>query len=287
MAKRKYSRTRKSTSALSLKRWFYSLTWFAVVILILFFIGRFILSDRAAKAENVSQKPMGDLELVVVPANLASVTHAYKGYTTYFNPDWHIPNCVSYELTRSETEGTNPRYKNFETDKNISGSANPWDYTNSGYDRGHMAPAADMKWDRDVMRETFLMSNIAPQVHSLNAGAWKSLEEKLRDWAQRDSAIIIVTGPIVSPNPATIGDSKVVVPDAFFKVVLAPYAKPVRAIGFIFANEKSRAALDKHCVSVDDVEKATGLDFFSNLPDDIETSIEAQCNPRAWEQRQF
>ena len=138
MAKRKYSRRNSHSSVQNLKRWFYSLTWFAVVILILFFIGRFILSDRMAKAENKPDVKTDNLEMVIIPKGMTNKTHTYTGYTTYFNKDTHIPNCVTYELSKSETEGNFPRYKNFETDENIDGSANPWDYTNSGYDRGHM-----------------------------------------------------------------------------------------------------------------------------------------------------
>ena len=100
------------------------------------------------------------------------------------------------------------------------------DYTRSGYDKGHMAPAADMKWSPQAMEESFYFSNMCPQHPQLNRRGWKNLEEKIRDWAIADSAIIIICGPIVAKQPKTIGKNKVVVPQQFFKVVLSPFVKP-------------------------------------------------------------
>lgn len=98
------------------------------------------------------------------------------------------------------------------------------DYTHSGYDRGHMAPAADMKWNETAMEESFLLSNICPQIPELNRGRWKELEEQIREWVQRDSALLITCGPIVSTPRKTIGRHEIVVPTRFFKVVAVPYS---------------------------------------------------------------
>ena len=216
---------------------------------------------------------------VVIPDEKESILVNYTGYTVSFNPALHIPNYVVYELTAQETEGKEKRSDSFRRDNNIEGCPEPSDYTRSGFDRGHMAPAADMKWSESAMRESFFMTNICPQRHALNGGGWKRLEEKVRDWAVRDRQLIIVSGPIISDNPQRLS-SDVAIPEQFFKVILAPKAN--RAIGFIYKTEGGQKKIERQAVSVDSVENATGYDFFHNLPDEIETSIEKSCNYIEW-----
>lgn len=209
----------------------------------------------------------------------------YECFKVNFNPELHIPNYVVWELTADETYGT-IRRGSFQPDFKVKESADPRDYTGSGYDRGHMAPAGDMKFDPKAMERCFYMTNIVPQSHTLNGGTWNKLEEKCRAWARVDSAIIIICGPILSPKPTEfIGRKKVGVPHAFFKVVLAPYANPPRAIGFIMPNSRVDGGLQTTAVSVDSVEAATGLDFFSALPDSIEEQLESARNFHYWSTR--
>lgn len=261
-------------------------SWAVVMVVIIYFVVRFITatnaSESAAQAATINS---GQLMQVVLPDNLKSVRCHYRGFTSHFNPDFHIPNVVIYELTVDEADGTLPRYKNFITDDRVEGCATPDDYSYSGYDRGHMAPAGDMKWDKDAMRESFYMTNICPQAKSLNTGAWNKLESRVREWAKRDSALIVASGPILGDSMPTIGDSKVTVPPRFFKILLASHAVPPRAIAFIYDNARATGSLEQHAVSVDVVEEATGIDFFSALPDEVEDAIEAQCDFRQWEQR--
>ncbi len=220
------------------------------------------------------------IEQVQAPQSCLRI--AYTGFTVYFNPEWHMPRCVVYELTRNETKDPVGRYGSFEADSAVAGCAKPSDYAGSGYNRGHMAPAADFKWSGKAMRETFKMTNVCPQVQSLNSGGWSRLEEKVREWAVRDSAIVVASGPVVLPGHNTAGAGNVAVPQAFFKVVLAPYATPPRAIAFIYPNAPAGQRLRDYAVTVDSVEAATGLDFFSALPDGIESRLERQCNINQW-----
>lgn len=208
----------------------------------------------------------------------------HTGYAVSYNELWRLPNWVSYELTREKTKGTVARAKHFKPDPLVQGiSADNRDYSRSGYDRGHMAPAADMKWSAQAMKESFYFSNICPQLHNLNAGDWKELEEKIREWAQKDSAVIVVSGPIIKgSNPKRIGVNQVAVPEAFFKVILAPYLSRPRAIGFIMKQEKGNHPLRSYVVSVDSVESITGIDFFPALPDEIENKVEAKAVPKDW-----
>ena len=131
------------------------------------------------------------------------------------------------------------------------------------------------------MQESFFLTNICPQNHSLNSGGWKRLEEKVRLWADRDSAVIVVSGPIVQGHINRL-ESGVAVPTGFFKVLLAPFATPKRAIAFIYKNEGGQKVIERQAVSVDEVEALTGLDFFSSLPDDEENEIEKTCDYYEW-----
>ena len=254
--------------------------WVIVVLAIVIYVAQMLAQENKPQ----HQEKYTELENIIIPEGMTNETHTYTGFTVYFNKDTHIPNCTAYELTCKETQGDVPRAKSFLEDPNLEGSATHYDYTYSGYDRGHMVPAGDMKWNEQAMQECFYMTNIIPQKKALNSGAWNKLEQKIRNWAERDSALIVITGPIVKPEDLanTIGDINVVVPGNIFKVVLAPYVTPMRAIAFVYPNEKAKGGLDKHVVSVDAVEEATGMDFFSVLPDDIETVIESTSDLNQW-----
>lgn len=207
----------------------------------------------------------------------------YEGFVVSFNKDTHNPNWVAWELLGSETDGAEKRRNKFYTDGEVIGCAYTQDYTRSGYDRGHMCPAADQKWSQRAMDDCFYLNNICPQDHALNAGAWSTLEKKERIWAQRDSAIIIVAGPIYEGNQQpTIGETGVRVPSAFFKVMLAPYLKEPRAIGFIYPNMTSPGNMQNYAMPVREVEKKTGLDFFKALPDDMEEQVETTTSFNEW-----
>ena len=199
------------------------------------------------------------------------------GYTLSYNQYYKNPNWVAWELTREETKGETERYDKFMPDPDLpEPRVVHKDYTKSGYDRGHMAPAADMKWSKQAMIESFYMSNICPQVGNLNRGDWNDLEELCRNWADKYGRIYIACGPIFdSKSPKRIGGHKVAVPDRFFKVILIYNRKNPIAMGFIFKNIARSQDLDKYMVTVDSVENVTGMDFFSKLPDVVENRIES------------
>lgn len=216
------------------------------------------------------------------PGHLKSQIKNYAGFRVSFNRDNHTPNWVAWELTETETEGEVPRYKKFWCDEDIAGCPETSDYTHSGYDRGHMCPAADNKLTEQMMIACFTMANICPQAHSLNTGAWKTLENKERLWAERDGSIVIVAGPIYEASDRTrIGETGVRVPSAFFKVLIEPYSSSPGGIGFIYPNMSSPGDMYNYAMSIDEVEKITGLDFFRQLPDDLENELESRT-PRRW-----
>ena len=206
------------------------------------------------------------------------------GYTTSYNRDTKNPNWVAWHLTREHTKGQNQRKQMvFTEDEDVKAPrATNNDYFNSRFDRGHMCPAGDNKWDRKAMEESFLFTNICPQNHGLNKYEWNDLEIKCREWAREYGAIDIVCGPVYdAENLRTIGRNKVHVPVAFFKVILCRKGTP-KAIGFLFRNEGKKQQMQDAVRSVDEIEALTGIDFFPALDDATERRIEARARLNDW-----
>jgi endonuclease G len=241
-------------------------------------------SETATPATSSTSCQAEELMKVTNPKGLREKLITYTGMTVSFNSETHEPNWVAWELLESEVSGDSEREDSFSVDEKISGCATPDDYRHTGFDRGHMAPAGDMKWDPQAMRESFYMTNICPQAADLNRGAWKKLEEKCRLRAEVDSALIIICGPIFDKSgpSARIGGTGVAVPQKFFKVILAPFAATPWAIGFIMPNDYVAGGMQKTAVTVDEVEALTGYDFFAALPDSIENAVEAKCDFNAF-----
>lgn len=247
----------------------------------IFLAASFVLNKKEKQSDGIQDA--GDLTYVITAPGLKEEIINYTGMTVSFNKELHIPNWVAWELTADEAAGQESRADKFYNDPDIEGCAYPEDYKNSGYDRGHMAPAGDMKWDKTAMEETFCMTNILPQDGSLNRGTWKKIEEKCRARVARDSAVIIICGPVLTEAPREyIGTSHVAVPERLFKVVLSPYSKTPRAIGFLMDNGAVPGGMQAVAVTVDEIEALTGHDFFSALPDDLENELESTVNFNQW-----
>ncbi len=209
----------------------------------------------------------------------------YKHYEVLFNQQTKIPVWVRYELTAIETDGPYSRKgKTFRPDDSIYISqADNNDYRNSGWSRGHMAPAADFKWSDEAMWDTFYFTNCCPQNEKLNNGQWKTLEEKVRDWAVRYGKVYVVTGPIIGQNTyGTIGANKVIVPDAFFKAIMADTPRGLQTIAFVMYNKDKNENMQRCAMSVNDLEKMAGLDVFEDIDDSIEEEVESSYNLRNW-----
>jgi endonuclease G len=207
----------------------------------------------------------------------------HTGYCLEYDHNYKLAKWVAYELTNTETQGTFARNDKFTPDPQITrNSASLEDYKKSGYDRGHLAPAADMKWSAEAMRESFYLSNMSPQDKSFNRGIWKKLEEQTRNWAIENKAVYITTGPILEKGLPTIGPNQIPIPKAFYKVIL-DYTQPeVKAIGFIIPNQGSTLPLSSFAHSIDEIEKQTHIDFFSKVPNEIENHIEQSVCTTCW-----
>jgi endonuclease G len=207
----------------------------------------------------------------------------HKGFSLVYSEPNEQARWVAYVLTAAETEKAFERSDDFKPDPSIkSGSATNADYSKSGYDRGHLAPAADMSWSAESMQASFYFSNMSPQEPSFNRGIWKKLEEKVRDWAVEYDSLYIVTGPLFMVNKGAIGANNVTVPGFYYKVLLDLNKSNSKAIGFILPNAASSAPLNYFAVSVDSVEKLSGINFFQALPDADENKLEASYCSTCW-----
>jgi endonuclease G len=215
-------------------------------------------------------------------SNVNDIIH-HLGYSLRYNEKHEQAEWVAYELTMEETQKGEERTNNFKPDPLVkTASANNEDYAGSGFDRGHLAPAADMSWSSQAMDESFFYSNMSPQLPGFNRGIWKSLEEQVRTWAMESGSIYVVTGPILKGDLLSIGPNQVSIPKFYYKVVL-DYEQPnMHGIGMILPNESSSLDLQHFAVSIDSVEALTGLDFFPLLPDDEERKLESDKCLSCW-----
>ena len=235
-------------------------------------------TDVKTNVETLAAKAVKDIEMPAARPQSGELLLYRDGYTVSYNTTTLQPNWVAWHLTPNRLKGNVKRndYPFISDDEVSEPRVETADYRQSGYDRGHMAPAADMKCSKQAMEESFYMSNICPQNQKLNRDDWGSLEDVCRKWARKYGTVYIACGPIYDKKrPKCIGKHKVAVPDRFFKVVLIYNRKNPIAMGFLFDNKPHHQALSKYMVSVDQVEEITGLDFFSRLPDSVENKIEA------------
>lgn len=207
----------------------------------------------------------------------------HVAYTLEYNEQYEQAEWVCYLLTKDRVFGTVNRTDNFRSDPLVeTGSATLADYKGSGYDRGHLAPAADMKWSEQVMSESFFMSNMSPQKPGFNRGIWKNLESLIRTCAVENEEIYIVTGPVLKGALSTIGQNEVAVPEYYYKVILDYKEPELKGIGFIMPNESLKLPLQNYTVTIDSVENFTGIDFFPVLSDEIEEKIESTLEVDKW-----
>tara|TARA_R110001592_G_scaffold23456_1_gene91931 strand:+ start:43989 stop:44933 length:945 start_codon:yes stop_codon:yes gene_type:complete len=209
------------------------------------------------------------------PASEGQLVH-HQNYSLAYSEEHEQALWVFYELDRNETHAIAKRKDDFREDPMVrTGSASLADYRSSGYDRGHLAPAADMAFSEEAISESFYMSNMSPQEPSFNRGIWKNLEAQFREWAAADGSLYIVTGPVLVPGLAKMGDNQVSIPNFYYKVALDFDADELGAIAFLLPNQKLDLELESFVVSIDSLESITGIDFFAGLDDDLEAKFEA------------
>ncbi|MCR4939095.1 MAG: DNA/RNA non-specific endonuclease [Treponemataceae bacterium] len=210
----------------------------------------------------------------------------FSGFTACYREDYEQPEWVAYTITPEKLIKEAERSNSFKADPQIStGSATPDDYKGSGYDRGHLAPAADMAYSEITMKESFFMSNMSPQAPSFNRGIWNNLENDVRSIAADCDCLYVITGPVLE-KPASeypsIGENKVSIPEFYYKVLLAveedEEGEPasVTSYAYLVPNGKTDEEPESFMCAIDDIEARTGIDFFSLLEDGLEKRLEEE-----------
>lgn len=216
----------------------------------------------------------------------ASTTHevvAHQFYTLSYNEKYEQAEWVAYELKKSELSHANLERPFFIDDPMVeTGSASWKNYKHSGYDKGHLCPAADRRFSRAAFDETFYTSNISPQLNDFNAGIWNRLEQKTRYWASKYDGLYVVTGGVLTTGLKTIGKENVAVPKYFYKILLDNSRGEYNTIAFLVPHQDSEKPLYQFVVSIDEIEKMTGIDFFPKLPDATENKLEKSKDYKGW-----
>lgn len=189
---------------------------------------------------------------------------------------------VQYRLLASEVENkVVERLKNFHKDDLIPESLVPADFGRSGFDRGHMVPAGDMRWSPGAMFDSFAMSNISPQHPQCNRKIWKYLEEQIRIWAIVEKELYVICGPIFKADSFALANGIIPVPEAFYKIIY-DVTPPQKMIAFLIPNRETEQSLCSFTVTVRELEKITGYDFFSFLPKQFQEYLESTVFVSNW-----
>ncbi len=236
---------------------------------------------QSPNAEANSSSTLGSMDEYLPAYNKNDQIIRRRGYVLDYQEEYEQASWVVHLLLNKK--GNAKRANNFQPDPMVkTKTALPNDYTNTGYDRGHLAPAGDFNYDQELKDESFYMSNMSPQLHELNTGIWNNIEQKVRSWSKKRGDLVIVTGPVLKKGLPTIGKStKIAIPEYYYKLVYDPHKQ--EAIAFYIANKAFvNVVLQDFTTSIDDVEKKTGIDFFAKLPKSVQTNIEAQHDVKAW-----
>jgi len=201
-----------------------------------------------------------------------------------WSPKLHHPLWCAYHVTKNAKFPTSR--KHFQRDKTVPSAPSPGDYERSGYDRGHMVPnhAIVTRYGENAQKKTFLTSNITPQLATFNRGVWRDLEHRIADlWTARYGEIWVIVGCIPSSVHKTLGDSGIDIPDAYYQVVVAQEGMDVRAFAVVIPQSTPYTAnAARYLIAIDELETLTGLDFLPELPEFIQSPLEAELPTRLW-----
>ncbi|MDR2862427.1 MAG: DNA/RNA non-specific endonuclease [Puniceicoccales bacterium] len=209
------------------------------------------------------------------------------GYLAAYDEDYKNPAWVAYRLFPPR-HPPSPRPEGFEMDKRTRSRIESAAYSHSDYDRGHMAPnrAISLCYGREAQRETFLMSNVVPQKHGLNGAFWSAMERRVMDrYTRRYGDVWVICGPVYEGTKAKHSlKTGVAVPDAFFLIIAEKSEGGIRAEAFLVPHRDIKTTADpsQFLVSIRDIERRTGLDFFPALPGDVQNALETKPARRAW-----
>lgn len=223
------------------------------------------------------------LENYLQPSSTTGAIVKHNYFSLSYNEKYEQAEWVAYLLKKQHLTYDDRKRPYFIEDPKVKTKSADWhNYKRSGYDRGHLCPAGDRRFTLQAYNETFYTSNITPQKNDFNAGIWNRLEKKVRQWAKKDKELYIITGGVLKGYMDEIGDEGVAVPNYFYKIVAKGKRDDLKIIAFLFPHNESKKVLESFVVSVDKIEKETGIDFFKALPNQIENKLEKEINTKNW-----
>jgi endonuclease G len=254
------------------------------IITLLFALGFYIYDNYSGELKTINSK---DEEIEIntnfLPTSTTNQIVHHKYYSLSYNEKYEQAEWVAYALTKNHLSNKNIKRPYFELDPKVKTKSSHYkNFKNSGYNKGHLCPAGDRTFSEEAFNETFLTSNISPQTYGFNAGIWNRLEQKTRFWAEKYDKLYIVTGGILNNNLKTIGFEKVGVPNYFYKIILDYHTPKLKVIAFLIPHQNSEKGLYQFVTSVDEIERLTGIDFFPELPDELETELEKSDSYINW-----
>ncbi len=237
--------------------------------------------DTYLASENISLEQ--DIPPYYLPSSTTGAIVAHSYYSLSYNEPFEQAEWVAYMLKKSQLTRDQRKRPFFIEDPKVKTKSADWrNYKGSGYDRGHLCPAGDRRFSEQAYNETFYTSNISPQDRDFNAGVWNRLELQVRAWAGRYDELFVVTGGVLEPGLREIGEEDVDVPRYYYKIVARGEPNAPKILAFLFLGKESTKPLGQFTVSVDEIEKRTGIDFFENLPDGLEASLEGKVEVGDW-----
>ena len=256
----------------------------AALIVIGIITFEFFLEEReTSKLISTGRVPKVETNLFLQPSSTNGQIVHHNYYSLSYNEDFEQAEWVAYELKKDHLFNTEFKRPYFEIDQSVKTGAADWrNYKNSGFDRGHLCPAADRRFSQQAYNETFLTSNISPQDHQFNSGVWNRLEQKVRYWAKKYDGVYVVTGGVLKNGLSSIGEEKVAVPEQFYKILIDLNSGQAKMIAFLLPHQDSDRPLYEFVVTVDSVESLTGIDFFPKLEDELEERLEKSSSYKNW-----
>ncbi|HPE83667.1 MAG TPA: DNA/RNA non-specific endonuclease [Aequorivita sp.] len=259
-----------------------------IVTVALYYADDFINNENDAPISkslpaNTTRNDSNEFDDSFLPESTTGAIVEHNFFTLSYSEKNEQAEWVAYELAKTDLSKNEYERPYFIEDKKVKTKSADWrNYKNSGYDRGHLCPAGDRRMSFEAYNETFLTSNISPQDHDFNVGIWNRLEQKVRFWAEKYDGVYVVTGGVLRGKMKTIGDENVSVPNEFYKIIVDVSDGNYKAIAFLIPNKPSSESFYEFAVSVDEIEAATGIDFFPKLPDSVENKMESSIDLKAW-----
>lgn len=228
-------------------------------------------------------KSISKIDNYLLPSSTTNAIVAHDYFMLSYKEDFEQAEWVMYELKKNHLTYDDRKRPYFIEDPKVKSKSADWrNYKRSGYDRGHLCPAGDRRFSEYAYNETFYTSNISPQHNDFNAGVWNRLEQQVRQWCKKYGDLYVITGGVLENGLDEIGDEDVAVPNAFYKIVFRKEGSKIKVLAFLFPHEESQKSLASFLVSVDVIEKQTGIDFFHKQPKEHQDKIEGVVSKKDW-----